>query len=534
MSRVQERVTMGVQEHRFLQAMINPFDSKPQRVPEIDPRPTAVSQVKFTVPVYSTKCADGVGRAMIVVRPSIDNCWQVSATNSDVEQNALDGRFWPLAVFNARKADNSWVSEPFSNPGMFPKHTEGGWAVTDLNPIPNGKADLMRNLYTSYRCTAAGMRFRWTNKLLEAKGDMVVANVPGTYGMFSLWNYLFTMNSTPSATIELDGVYRADALSPAQCIGLNFETLQSIAGARTGPAIHGAETVWMPSWNVLKKLRPTRYYPPAFSLRGLCGLTGSNTNYADAGSGNNPFPVDEATMIKGVLTPQVEDTTVPLPNSCSDDPDNYMSFFAGLFSSNKYLAAGDLTDTVAGVFNIPNVFKGGPLVTNETGEWSNSSASSMDLVRSSIVTQMHAYSNSVMAMGDEAMVMIFDGVPLNEAGDNGVEIGLVEIVMNFEGEINSRTLSLEDEDRAQLVVHPASEANLVKVATHVVPRGFVGEEGNSGSHVVERAAGTVDKIMDGVHHAVRAAPGLIKKGKDIWEAAAPILESIGLGIAAIL
>jgi hypothetical protein len=520
LGRVAARTQGIITSSPFMKALMDPFDSHPVRVPEPDPRPTAVSKVTFTVPVYSCLCADGVGRAFAIVRPCLDNCYAISSTGSDLKQTVRVGSdTLPQAVFNAREADVSWHDQPFPDPSALPLHTDGAWAVTNLAPIPLGKAELMRNLYTRYRATACGVQFKYSNRLIEARGDMVTANLPGTYGLPSVYNYLFTMNSAPGVDLVKDDVFRAQGFPPSELIGLNFQTAQSLEGAVVGAAVHGSEAVWIPNWDVLSTFRPTRTFPPTLSPLSYAqampggsfwnGVTNCPQNLSEIGAG---------------ITNQLAE--MPLPLSCSNDPADFCSFMQGLFDKNLYCHAFE----VAGAPNLPNAFLG-PLVTgmDATG-FGADAGQNMDTVNSNVIYTIHAYQNTAMASGDEAIVMCWEGVPLNDTGDGGAEIGTLTVTMHFEGTVNSRTLALES-DSVHLTSAPVSETNLAKLATHVVPRVIHGSEGRTGSHTAERITKTANNILDGVHTAVKAAPGIISKGKQIWETVAPILEGFGLAAA---
>lgn len=512
LSRVQERVTVGIKEHDFICALMDPFNSPPARVPEPDPRQTAVSSIKFTVPIFSTKCPDGVGRAAFILRPAIDACFAASSTDSDLKANVHNGEGPPDLMRSCLEADASWAGQGFPDYSILPSHSME-WTVGRMESIPGGKADLLRNLYTRYRVTAAGAKFTYSNKIIEARGDLCVANLPGTYNLPSAYNYAFTMTSTPGAELLPAGAgleyFNCDGFDYAQMIGLDFETLQTIEGARTGPAIHGAESVWVPNWDVLSKFRPTRYYPT--SLNPAAAVQFSGTDIANAAAA--------AALLSS-------NATIPLPVACADDPDAYTAYFNGVYNRNNYAIA-----TFNGANEQVAPFNRGFLLQGPGGGSTIAATGAANAVtlRDALITNNHAYANTMMAPGDEAICFIFDGVPLSDDGSTGTEIGLMEVVIHLEGTVNSRTLSLEGDDKSQLVAHAPHQAQLAKVATHVVPRVVMGEDVADGQKPgAVRATETVHKVMDGVHHAVKAAPGIIQKGKDIFEAALPVLEGLGL------
>lgn len=400
---VERAVRKRLEVDDFYKALINPFTNEPARVPRMTGEHTGVWQSKFNVPVFS----DDQGQACFYMVPRIQACYAVSKEFSDVTSTYNPALYLESGsmVYNAignpsfapqgrTSGVGTWTGNSYAVSGCINTSGFTGTPIdvyTGLADIP--RADEVIGLFTDYVVTAAGMNFTYTGPPLTGSGAVVVAPQKGAYGVPYMYNGFYSSRAVKGEVESYGRVVNDSGSSEAQ-IGLTFDTIEEFEDATVIGAMEGFTHTWRPSSvEYLQDWNPNRLSP--------------NGNPVGA------YQVSDAGATG----------TVHFPPSCGTNPDEFKAFYDEMNSVNKLVNQGGNGGGIGLYFN--NIVN----TSAPTGP-------DLENLRKQCQARSTLFNNQSMHECSEAMVAFWTGVPPN------IQIGTMEVVINFEGLVDSRAISL--------------------------------------------------------------------------------------------
>lgn len=464
----------------FIKALYDPFNEPPARFPASTLEETAVYQMEFTVPIVS----DSQGNACFIIRPALGACYAVSdkfSWGADITAINIPGSI----VFNGTAAMLTAGSLPTPDP--MPHWCEGGNvanfkalntpAMLEGGMVAAPQADAVRKLFAYYRPTACGVSFEYSNAPVEATGNVVVSQVPGSFNLPHIRNYTFNLNSDVVSG-EVGNAADVSIVSNEVAVGPSFEPLQQLQHSRVYAAVDGFTATWAPE-NLEKaaEFRPTRYRPPLIHPEMMNLLAANST----------------ATM--------ANDEWMMTPGCCDTDPDTFRSF------SNIVMAANPTVNNYEASASIENP----PYVLNQqlwyTGI-ANTSVGTTGLLSETFKRMIGTMNESSMSDGDAAIIAVWKGVKPS------AELGTMRVVMNFEGITEQRTLRFEGPARNPRphIVHQAAiktmprsqKGSLDKEERRKTSKSWISDVGD----FVAEAASTVTDVAPAIAEALGVVAAL--------------------------